>query len=397
MTILVASFDEVPSFKGASTHILAGLRTAIRTREVLLVTLGDTALPAAPGFRHLPVPIRERNLLRRATAFRAAVRRIIRAERPTVVHARSPWEGLPALEQGIPLLFEVNGLASIELPYRFRSIPASVIEKLAAEEARCLDHARAVIVPSLLLRDLLIARGCRAPIRWLPNGVDPVPVRAAPYRPPSPGEPLRLIYLGTLAPWQGIVWSLRAIRGIADGVHLDIYTPTRGPLRAYLERRIRRYGLGGTVRVREPVGRAELSAALYGAHLGFAPFLKTERNTDQGGFPLKLLDFRTHALPILAPDLRLVRQAADERTAALYHPNSVRSLTARLEELARRPELLAAMHERSAADTATSWSWERYGEELDDLYEGLSPGAATASDGASEGGEYRRLGRDTAA
>ena len=69
--VVLASFDVVPSAKGASRHILRNaeiLREA--GHEVSLVTLGRGP---APGYRHRPIPIEEPNWLRRALAFREAV------------------------------------------------------------------------------------------------------------------------------------------------------------------------------------------------------------------------------------------------------------------------------------------------------------------------------------
>ena len=70
--VFYASFDEVPSFKGASTHILANCRAILRHFELTLVTLGDNPLPSITHghFKHIPLGISHTNYLIRGKKFR---------------------------------------------------------------------------------------------------------------------------------------------------------------------------------------------------------------------------------------------------------------------------------------------------------------------------------------
>lgn len=374
MRVLFLSFDEVPSFKGASAHILSGLRLAKQRHEVHLVTLGDTPLRLASGLRHHTVPIRESNLLARAMRFREAVSKRIRSIRPDVMHFRSPWEGLPAVRSGIPAIFEVNGLPSVELPYHYRGISAHVLETIQQWERECLQRAAAIICPSPRIRDFLLSIDPSAERRChvLANGYDRVPSDFL--KPAIPGggssRPLALVYLGTLSSWQGIHWALKAFAGLDERYTLDLFVSTQKRSSRQLLRRISRLGLGQTVKLRSPLSRPELLRVLPTYDFGFAPFLKTRRNVEQGCCPLKLLDYLAHGLPVLGSDLAVVRQFVTHgENGLLFPPNSIRLLRATLEELPAIADCIARLRVRAAESLAQHPTWEHYGEALDALYE----------------------------
>src|SRR5438045_4046163 len=100
MHVLYVSFDEVPSFKGASTHILSGLRDVIQHYRTTLISLGASKLPSSARFTHAPVLIPERNYLRRALEFRSHISNVLSRKRFDVIHFRGPFEGLSIVMSG---------------------------------------------------------------------------------------------------------------------------------------------------------------------------------------------------------------------------------------------------------------------------------------------------------
>lgn len=340
MNIAYASFDEVPSFKAASTHILANCRRAAERHRLLLLTLGEVALPARGGFVHLPAGIRERNYLRRGLAFREFVRRGLLSERPDVFHFRTPWEGLPAGELGLPNVYEVNGLPSIELPTLYRDGGTHVLEVLRDWEQRCLDHADAIVCPSERIRECLLRRyRIHAPerITVTPNGYDPSPAMPS----PSAEGTLRAVYLGTLHPWQGILWALRGFARLRGRYTLEIYGVGQRNWLRQAEKRIARYGLRDWVRLHPPVDRGRLATVLGSCHVGLAPLLKVERNTGQGCCPVKIMDYLAHGLPTVAPDLAVARALVEHGVnGMLFPPNSTEGFVAAMDAVyARRAEM----------------------------------------------------------
>jgi len=377
MRVVYASFDEVPSFKAASTHILANCRALAsaaggRRYRLDLVSLGELVLPPFAGFRHRPVCFREGNYLRRGERFRDHVRRLVVSDRPDLLHFRGPWEGLAAAERGIPAIYEVNGLPSIELPYLYRDANPRVLDILRGWEQRCLDAAAAIVCPSERIRQCLLNRyriDQPSLIRVIPNGYDPVV--AVP--PPPAGEEVKAVYLGTLHPWQGIHWALRALAAVTQHYRLDIYgIGSRAWLRQ-AERRIVRHGLSGRVRLLPPLDRGRWSTTLPGYHVGLAPLIKTARNTEQGCCPVKIMDYLAHGLITVAPDLAVVRPLIQHRRNGwLYPPNCLHGLSAALGEIHQHRPLLPALRRQVLASLDELPTWAECGSRLREVYDAVA-------------------------
>jgi glycosyltransferase involved in cell wall biosynthesis len=73
------------------------------------------------------------------------------------------------------LIFEVNGLPSIELKYRYPGVAEDreLLHKLHSQEQICLEAADLIVTPSTITSYYLQTRGIAAnEIRVIPNGVD---------------------------------------------------------------------------------------------------------------------------------------------------------------------------------------------------------------------------------
>lgn len=381
-----ASFDEVPSFKAASTHILANCRAVAGDRsveqhhaegraldyELELVSLGEVRLPSFPGFRHSPVSFAEPNYLRRGERFRGHVRRLLLSRRPDLLHFRTPWEGLVAEDLGVPSIYEVNGLPSIELPYLYRDASERVLTVLQEWEQRCLAAASAIVCPSERIRQCLIRRyriDEPSRIRVIPNGYDPVAVGP----PPTVEDGLRAVYLGTLHPWQGIHWALRGVATLGDRFQLDIYGIGSRDWIKQAEKRIARYGLDQRVRLLPPLDRSRLSQALSRYHVGLAPLIKTDRNTEQGCCPVKIMDYLAHGLVTVAPDLAVVRPMIRHgENGWLYPPNCLHGLTTALEHLYDRRSQWPALRRQVLQSLRQLPTWAETGASLRQVYDSLA-------------------------
>lgn len=381
MRVFYATFDEVPSLKGASVHVLAACRHIPREHELHLFTLGDIALPQSPRFVHRPQALSEPNYLRRGLAFRQRVESALSALRPEVVHFRTPWEGLAAVRSGLPCVYEVNGLPSVELPQTWQDLPASALAIFHRWEAECLAAARAVVCPSPRIRDFLVTTFGEElvnKIQVLPNGYDPV----RPSGPRSPSPRLRMVYLGTLHPWQGVSWMLRGLAALRGRCTLDLYAPLHRAFTEHLERRIRRYGLADFVRLHPPLHRGRLARLLPDYDVGLAPLLKDDRNTRQGCCPIKILDYLAHGLPVVASDLFVVRQlVSDEKNGLLFAPNDLDALVGALSRLADNPALRSRLAAAVPSSLAGVPTWDDHSMELCRLYERISSSARAALPG----------------
>lgn len=372
MRLFYACFDEIPSFKGASTHVLSVCRSLRQEHEVRLFSLGALSLPARTNFRHTPQIIAEPNYLRRGEVFRDRVADALRSQRPDIAHFRGPWEGLPIVRAGIPSVYEVNGLPSLELRQSFRATPSS-LATLARWEHECVQGASAVVCPSARIARCVEQRygPLRAPITVIPNGYDGPDYHAVPDSAPEHTNrgPLRAVYLGTLHPWQGVFVALRALTALRDRVTLDVIAP---PQRSYvqrLERVVLRRGLQSMVRVLPPMHRGELARQLPGYQLGLAPLTKSLRNVEQGCCPIKILDYLAHGLPVLASDLFVVRELLEhDHNALLVPPNNANALSEALHALVGDPARLARLRDNARPSLHGRLDWDDHGQRVLAVY-----------------------------
>jgi glycosyltransferase involved in cell wall biosynthesis len=192
--LLYVSFDQVPAAKGASTHIEANARAlGQHFGSLILVTPGphDVAVrDFASGVRQIVLGCPDSDLIGRVRTFRVKLLCLLGRQSFDLIHFRSPFEGYPlargAAGPGTRLLYEVNGLPSIELKHahpRLRG-DAGLQAKLEHQEQACLAAADRVAAVSAVTRSYLLGRGCMGEkITVLPNGAD---VDLFAYREPPP-------------------------------------------------------------------------------------------------------------------------------------------------------------------------------------------------------------------
>src|SRR5579862_2238297 len=178
------SFDTVPAPKGASTHIEAfarALAAAFGGIDLVTVSPGSEATPPVerwPGVVHTELPATGRSLIDRVLCFRHHLSRWMRPRSFDAIQFRSIFEGLPLLRfrQRTRLVFEVNGLPSVELQYRYPAVvdDRELMLKIVAQEEACCRAADLIITPSRVTREFLVSqRGAESgKIRVVPNGVD---------------------------------------------------------------------------------------------------------------------------------------------------------------------------------------------------------------------------------
>ncbi|HEV2690544.1 MAG TPA: glycosyltransferase family 4 protein, partial [Bryobacteraceae bacterium] len=359
--IAYISFDTVPAPKGAATHIEAFARAlAGEFGGVELVTVAPGAEASLrterwPGVFHSELPAMGESLIDRVLCFRGFLKHWLRGRQFEAIQFRSIFEGLPLLELAPEsrLVFEVNGLPSIELKYRYPGMEddRELMRKILAQEQACLEAADLVVTPSNVTANYL-ASARRVPtskIRVVPNGVDHQVFcldRAA----SSPT--FRMIYFGTLAPWQGIELGIRALPqicvtrpatltviGSGSGRELDALMSLAGKL-----------GVGGQVRVLAAMPQSELAGHLCAADAVLAPLTLNDRNVLQGCCPLKVLEGMAAGVPVIASDLPVVRELGCHGVHfLLVKPGSVDQIALAALRLADDQELAEKIGEQARA------------------------------------------------
>lgn len=373
---LYAAFDPYPSPKGAATHIRYFSETLFRQWSGgVLYTLGATDQPASAiesNIRYERFNLPVKNYLRRAEAF--AERLVdLRSALPELemVHFRDIWSGMALLKQErkYATVFEVNGLPSIELPYRYADLPEATLNKIYQLEQHCLWYADHIVVPSAIIKSYLIQRGVSdAKITLIPNGAA-VP---ASYARPSDAPEQYLIYFGALQPWQGIDILLKALPYLQDFSRLKLVICAAHhrhfvkPYRKLAEK----LGVSDRIVWKFRLEQEELWAYVQHAELSLAPLKECSRNLEQGCCPLKVLESMACGTTVVASDLPVVRELAQNgRNAKLVKADRPAELARAVRVLLDYPEENSKLIHNALVSVKNQFSWTDQQAKLAKLYQ----------------------------
>ncbi len=397
-SVLYCAFDVVPSPKGASTHITHFVRGLVDAGyRVQLITAGDPSLPERDlycGAQLLRIPWGDDpNFLKRAVGFGQAVLGHVESSPPyRVVHFRSIWSGLGLVQAqprfGYRTLFEVNGLPSVELKYHYPALQGNpVVTKIREQEIVTLLLADAIICPSAVTRAYLASLGIRREnIRVIRNGVDTGLFTPQPLRQPGADDPT-LLYIGTLAEWQGLDLLLEALPTILarHPARLRIVGRGRSWQRKALVKRSRKLGLEEWVSVEPAVPHAEIPALIAQADVCLAPLVYNDRNVTQGCCPIKVLEYMACARPVVAANLPVVRELVrEEIDALLFTPDDPADLARCVLTLLDDPSLAQHLASSAAKRAREQFSWRQAQKELLEVYADLTGSEPTVGPGAPE-------------
>jgi glycosyltransferase involved in cell wall biosynthesis len=378
---LYASFDRVPSPKGAATHIERFATTLFSAfGGGCLHVLGDDDL--APREREGDVEVfrfraRQGGFLERALGFGRSLGQLLDGIEGSleVCHFRDPWSGIPILDRAhrYSTVYELNGLPSIELPSTYPDIPAVTLDKIRRAERYCWDNADVVVTPSHTIAGNAIRLGADPRrIRVIPNGAETLD-----RIPPKPADaPERyFIYFGALQPWQGAETLLRAFARLADipSLQLVICCSSHERMAKPYVRLAERLSLSERVRWRYGLGRGELAGWVAHASASVAPLAECARNLEQGCAPLKIIESMALAVPVVASDLPAVREIVEPgREARLVHPDRPSELARALRIILEFPEQARRMAECGRERQRRDFTWAKSVGKLEELYRRLT-------------------------
>ncbi|MFH1463034.1 MAG: glycosyltransferase family 4 protein [Pseudomonadota bacterium] len=308
---------------GAQAHVLELVR-GLLGRVEFTVAVGEDAFLAS-SLRSLGVRVQVLPALRREVAPAAdlracaALRRLIRALGPDLVHTHSSKAGLlgraAAWREGVPAMHTAHAWSFSDGLPRRRIALAVPIEALAGRATR-----RFITVSEAdgrIARRYHVARA--AQIRVVHNGIADTPWRAA----PDAGAPTTIAMVARMAPPKDHHLLLRALAGV--GAPFRLLLIGDGPDRGAIEAEIGALGLVG--RVDLAGDSAEVPRLLAGAQIGALI-------SRQEGFPLAVLEAMRAGLPVIASDVGGVREAIEDQATGLLvargDATGLRSALARL-------------------------------------------------------------------
>jgi glycosyltransferase involved in cell wall biosynthesis len=382
--ILYTAFDIVPSPKGASTHILHNLRGLVNGGfEVHLITPNDGLLPTEDTIEGVPVTRVSQdltqNFLARAMHFgRAVVSHLALHPGYDVVHYRNIWDGLHIAQNkkkfGYKTLFEVNGLPSIELKYHYPGLDPDLLLKIKEQEIATLHLSDTIICPSNVTRDYIASLGLnRKLVTVIPNGVSASDFSPSPL-PARDGRVPVLLYIGTLADWQGLDIVIKAMPKILDGqaVQLQIVGRGRSRQRKLLAKQIRKLGIEEHVIVQPAVPHHEIPVLIASADICVAPLGLNDRNVTQGACPIKLLEYMAAGRPLLASNMPIVRELVrEDMDALLFSPSDSDDLARQVLALLNDFELSKRLAKSASERALTKFTWHESQKKLIKVYDKL--------------------------
>jgi glycosyltransferase involved in cell wall biosynthesis len=382
--VLYTAFDIVPSPKGASTHILHNIRGLVNSQyQVHLLTPNDGLLPpeeSVEGARVTRITQDlSQNFLARAIHFgKSVLAHLTLHPEYDVVHYRNIWDGLAIAQNkkrfGYRTLFEVNGLPSIELKYHYPGIDSTLLSKIKEQEIATLHLSDAILCPSRVTRDYIASLGVnRKRVSVIPNGVSPSDFAPSPL-PSREGRLPVLLYIGTLADWQGLDVLIRAMPKILEQrpVQLRVIGRGRSRQRKMLAKQIRKLGVEGNVIVKPAVPHHEVPAVIAQSDICLAPLGLNDRNVTQGACPIKVLEYMASSRPLIASNMPIVRELVREDIdGLLFSPNDRDDLARQILTLLNDYDLSKRIADAATERALTSFTWHAAQKKLLKVYDKL--------------------------
>ncbi|MDZ7958950.1 MAG: glycosyltransferase family 4 protein [Aulosira sp. DedQUE10] len=376
--IAYIAFDTVPAPKGAAIHIAAfSIALAKAFDDIQLITVSPTVtgidcLEIYPQVIQTTLPAIGDTLIHRVLYFRRLLKNWLYRKRFAVIHIRSIYEGFPIARNKQQycdrLIFEVNGLPSIELKYRYPAVAEDreLLHKLHSQEQVCLAAADLIVTPSSVTSEYLQNRGIPAnKIRVIPNGVD-LNIFTNDQR-QTPNDKLQIIYFGTLSPWQGVNLAVEALALINREfpAALKVIGQARDYQIKALKQLALKLGVADSLTILEPMPQTQLVEYIHASNIILAPLMPSDRNLVQGCCPLKVLEGMATGIPVIASDLPVVRELGEDGVHfLLVKAGSAKSIKDAVLGLQNDKELVTQLAINARQRIEEYYTWERAAEAL---------------------------------
>ncbi len=269
-----------------------------------------------------------------------------------------------ARSAGFPAKRVVCEIQTVEVERRWHLL----VDRWTGGSCRCFVGNSPSVIEHLAHH----ARIPRDRLRLVRGGIDPEEVRAARAIDKrtlvagiDPDAPI-VLWVGRLDPVKGLTFLVRAFREVAEKTSAHLVLVGGGPLKATLEREVRRTALLGRVHLLGP--RRDVPSLLKTADV-FAFPSRTE------GLPNALLEAMAAACPIVTTDVPGCRDLIEhERTGLVVPYDDTPKLTAAVLQLLAHPTFSAQMGKAAAVEVERNWhverTWEGYSALYDDILRG---------------------------
>jgi len=207
----------------------------------------------------------------------------------------------------------------------------------------------------------------------IPNGVSPSDF------PPSPlstreGRVPILLYIGTLADWQGLDVVLKSLPEILEqrAVRLHVVGRGRSRQRKLLSKQIRKLDVEGSVLIQPAVPHHEVPGLIAEADICLAPLGLNDRNVTQGACPIKVLEYMASSRPLVASNMPIVRELVREDVdALLFSPNDPDDLVRQVLRLLNDYDLSKRLADSATERALNKFTWHEAQKKLVNVYHRL--------------------------
>ncbi len=324
--LLLCAYDVLPGPTALARRFIEYLKATEERFQVVVLsikTADHSHIEKVSGARLLRVPVGGGDLRSRLLTFDRAVRRQLESEEYAICHFADPFGGYAISELkanlGFKTVYEALAFPSLELPYTHPETDGDrrFLAKMRRQELFCLMNADVVVTGSAgaaeRIKALGVSEDALHPL--------PAPVELAAYHPEVKGSPkgkLRALYLGSLAPWQGVGTAIKALGLVGDraDIELAVVSPPHAGWQALMEEQAAEAGVGSRVHFQPPCAPADVPKVVAAADVGLLPLGNCERNLQQAGPFSKAADYLAGGRPVVASDLLPVR--AQLGSAAVY-------------------------------------------------------------------------------
>ena len=276
----------------------------------------------------------------------------------TSLNAKAYWRDLAYLMVaklcGARVLYQVHGGRLDEFAPR---------GLFAAFVAATLRAADAVVVLSRAQLEVFRSRLGGHAVEVVPNGIDCAPYAHYNRAAPEPAQPLRLIYIGRLAPGKGLMETIEAMRiARLRGVAARLVLAGSGPEEARLRKHVRDAGLSREVAFVGPAWGTHKAQLLSQADV----FLLASYSE---GLPYSLLEaMAAGVVPIVTP-VGAIPDLVEEGEHGLFvAPRDAEPIAQAIARLAGDRAALARMSAACRACITGGYSLERVARDFSQLY-----------------------------
>ncbi|MCT4589333.1 MAG: glycosyltransferase [Carboxylicivirga sp.] len=372
---LYAAFDLFPTSKGASTHISHMARYLFDFYgNGLLYTLGNETYPDFESEGNTDIirfSKRIPHYLNRAFEYSHHLEQTLRDHHEIKhIHFRDIWSGLGIFNSDTTAktLFEVNGLPSIELPYRYPNLTRATLAKIEKLEDLCLSRSSHIIAPSGVIQSMLMSRGVsQYKIDIIPNAAD-----ANPKFEDQDNLPENyILYFGALQSWQGIDTLLKAFAGLKDmtDLKLVICSSNRQKVSQPYMKLALKLGIADNIIWQHQLDKPVLNTWIKNALLSIAPLRECSRNIRQGCSPLKIYESMACGTAVIASDLPVSREILDDNLSGkLVPPDRPQELSRAIRILIEYPKLRQKLADNGLNYIQTVANWDQIKNKLETVY-----------------------------